>query len=294
MRKRPGYVVIHDPAAGKRGGAPDDPGIAAIPGNAPAPAQPGQPFTASAAPSAGVAAAAPRRPPTRSRAAPKEHITAGIWDLGSWAARLGGVIERINAAQPIYEVKLVEASIPAGMVSRPERVIAWAAEQLGKSIRGAERKEFADNVIADEFFVRAERVRRNIAPPLDYLIGITPSMVAGADGDEVYWNHFASASGRTALVSTHDVREYAKRAERPFEVAVVGLAMSALFVAAHRSVGYHDDTGCVFDYNGARTTLVGTLKRLYLEPSCLAAFPAAHRDSVQAILKVLQDYRGPG
>lgn len=296
MRKRPSYVVVHDPAPRKPEGAGRLSDLLRanliFDGNAPAPALPAHLPAASIGQRPEIDPVAARTPIMRSRTAPKEHITAGIWDLGSWTSRLGNVIERINAAQSIYEMKLVEASIPAGMVSRPERVIAWAEEQLGRRIRGSERKEFEDNVIADEFFVRADRVRRNIIPTMDYLIGVTPGMVAGSGADEVYWNHFASSKGRTALISTYDLRDYAKQAGRPFEVAVVGLAMSALFVAAHRNVGYHEDTGCVFDYNGNRSSLVGTLKRLYLEPSCLAAFPEAHRESVQAILKVLQKYKG--
>jgi hypothetical protein len=65
-------------------------------------------------------------------------VTVGIWDLGARVGLLPRVIETLNQAQPAFTFFDVQAAIPAGMISRPERVVAWAQERLGKKLPKAE------------------------------------------------------------------------------------------------------------------------------------------------------------
>ena len=59
-------------------------------------------------------------------------VTVGIWDLGSRVGRLSHMIEALNTAQAAFAIFQVEAAIPAGMISRPERVAAWIREKFGQ------------------------------------------------------------------------------------------------------------------------------------------------------------------
>jgi hypothetical protein len=176
-------------------------------------------------------------------------ITVGIWELGTRAGYLPWLIEQLNAAQPLFTFFKIQAAIPSGIVSRPERVKAWAAEKLGHTVPKKKRDAIKDNVIAEDFFGRAERVRKDIG--VELIVGVTPSMLAGDDG-EIYWNHLATSHGRTILASAYGMQEHARKAKRPLEVAVGLVAIAQLLATLNPQVEYHDDVGCVFDYNQPR------------------------------------------
>lgn len=218
-------------------------------------------------------------------------ITVGIWDLGARVSRLPRIIETLNAAQGLFALFEVEAAIPAGMISRPERVLAWLREQTGKAPGRKERAEIANNMIAEDFYKRGEIVRKDLG--LDYLAGITPSMVAFEDEGGVYWNNFATYDKRLVLASTHDLRRFAEKAGRPFEAAVGGLICGMLLVAVNPKLDYHrESTGCLFDMNLDRKGIVRSIKQARIDERCMGLMQPKYRPVAEALLEALRNYRG--
>lgn len=218
-------------------------------------------------------------------------ITVGIWDLGARVSRLPRIIEVLNAAQGLFAIFEVEAAIPAGMISRPERVVAWLREQTGKAPGRKDRSEIENNMIAEDFYRRADIVRKDLG--LDYLVGITPSMVAFEDAGQVHWNNFATYDKRLVLASTYDLRMFAEKAGRPFEVAVGGLICSMLLVAVNPKLGYHqENTGCLFDMNLDRKSIVKTIKNARIDERCMSLMQPKYRPVAEALLEVLRNYQG--
>jgi hypothetical protein len=215
-------------------------------------------------------------------------VTVGVWDLGANVARLPAVVEAINAAQPIFTFFEVHAAIPAGMVSRPERVIAWARRALGRPLRSTERKEIEDNVIDRDFFDRAERIRGDLG--INYMVGVTPSMVAWEAGSELGWNYFTTSDGHCVLVSAHNLREYAAKAERPYEVGIAALVLAQLMVELNRGLEFHEDTGCLFDLNIDRVGLVRSLRGLAIQADCRTRLSRTYQDAALEIVEALSRY----
>ena len=218
--------------------------------------------------------------------------TVGVWDLGARVARLPELIERMNSAQPTFVFFEIEAGIPAGLISQPERMVTWATERLGKPLRPDQREDMVRNLIANDFFPRAESVRTDLG--VDYLVGLTPSMVAGeGNHGQVYWNHFSTFERHAVLASVQDLRSFAKDAGRPFESLIGGVIVAQLFVAMFydRGLGFHrEDRGCLFDYNESRVSIVEVAKNPRIEPECLKMIPPAFRNSATALVEALKTF----
>jgi hypothetical protein len=245
----------------------------------------------------GVATSGPRHQggaPLRGRARgkavrpPARALQVGLWDLDAYVGGLPRVIAALNAAQQTYAFYECLAAMPAGIVSEPRRLRSWSRERTGSSrLASVER-----NIVAGDFFDRAERVRRDVG--LDYLAGVTASMIADEDDEQVYYNLFSTSCGRLLLASTWDLRKYASKAGRTFEAAVLGVTIAQLLVARHRRVEFHDDRGCLFDSNFKRSTIVRVLREPKVEERCLSLIPAGERPAVQALVSALGAYGGGG
>ena len=209
----------------------------------------------------------------------------GIWDLGAYVGRLPQVIEAVNRAQNELAFFEALAAMPAGTVSQPERVRAWARELGGpRRMPGLEA-----NVIAEDFYRRAEKVRRDLG--IDYLAGVTAKLIADEDDDQVYYNLFAAATKRLILVSSYDLRKYAAKAGRPFEAAVVGLVVAEVLALRNRRLEFHSENrGCLFDYNEDRASIVKVLKDPRIEDSCLQKIAPAQRTAAVALVEALRRY----
>lgn len=213
--------------------------------------------------------------------------TVGFWDIGSSAGFFPQVIRALNEAQDAFTFFDIVAPTPAGIISRPERVARWAAERLGQPL---DATELADNIIDEDFVSRAEPIREEIG--VKSLIGLVPSMIAGPQGSGIYWNHFSVAfpARGVMLVSTYQLREFAARAGKPFEVAVGVVAMASLFLGISSRLEPHDDTGCLFDYNGSRVSLVRNIRKPMIEASCMKRIPERYQAAAQAFVEVLSRF----
>jgi len=213
-------------------------------------------------------------------------FTIGLWDLGAWLGGLTRLIEAMNAVQNSFVFFEVKGTVPAGLISQPQRVIPWLRDCLGRSLTSEEEHDIKQNLIANDYFGLAEAIRSDFQ--IDLLVGIAPSMVAGNDEEEVYWNHFSTFYKATALVSTHDLREYAERTGRPFETFLACLIIAQVLVALfYPKLGFHDDRGCLFDYNADRVSLMKKGRDLRIEEECQNSIPKSYRPAAQVLMRFL-------
>jgi hypothetical protein len=215
-------------------------------------------------------------------------LAVGIWGLETRAGNIPDLLEALNAAQATFTFFEVQAAIPAGLVSQRQKVLAWAESKLGRKLPSKESQHIRLNVIADEVFPRAEKVRQDLG--LDYLVAITPYMIAGEDSEEIYWNHFSMAQGDVSIISTAQLRELAQTAGRPFEVALAALMISSLLVGLNPRLGFHSDNGCLFDYNGGRHTLAGTIAKPRIEGDCLKLIKPRFREAASSLVEAVEKY----
>jgi hypothetical protein len=226
-------------------------------------------------------------PPTKAQSAPRH--TIGVWSLDDWLADLGGLIDRLNGVQSTFAFYEVDAAVPAGLISQPERVAAWYREAKGRKPRKSIQENLADNLIAEEFFSLAEKVRTDLT--LDYVIGVTPSMVAGTDEKEIYWNHFSTFSGRTVLASSYQLHDFVSETGWPLAAFLGKIIISQLLVALMwPKLYFHPDTGCLFDYDASRVSLKRKVMDPHIEPDCVKKLKPEYVPSALAFVDLLRSY----
>lgn len=229
---------------------------------------------------------------TRDLERQKRVETVGLWDLGSRAGRLPLLVGNLNGAQTAFTFMQVQATAPMGFVSAKEWVAGWFHRHHRRTLSPADRKLLQANVIADDLMPRINRVRRDIG--LDYLIAVTPHMVAGWDQDDgASWNFFNwwDDDGRNLLVSSYDGARYAREAKRPLEAVIAGIAISSLFVVANPRVEYHPETrGCLFDRNDDRDSIVRFIREPTIDSECRSLILPRYRDAALALVQALRDY----
>lgn len=229
------------------------------------------------------------------RRQPPRAETVGIWDLAAQVGELPEVIETWNRIQTVFAFLEVQAGVPSGLISRPERVVAWAREKHKRVPKGA-LADLVHNLIYEDFAVRARPIRAHFG--LDHLIGVAPAMVAFEDGGDLYWNYFSMSEKGLVLVASYDLARLARKAGRPFAVAVAEIALSTLLVQIHdaaapngsETLEFHDEiTGCLFDFNEDRDTIVKSLRRLLIEPACQQKIRPKYRAASLAMVAALRD-----
>lgn len=221
-------------------------------------------------------------------------LRVGIIDLGAWVTALPTLVERLNESQSMFTLFEILAPIPGGLVKTTEGFKKWLAEQPGEPIAEmAAEDASAPQMIFDDFHVVAKDIR--IGMGLDMLIAFTPYMVAGTQDGHPFWNHFTATEGGCILISVTDLREYADQAVRPFEAAVGVLLVSSLFVTIIEDLDFHDvDTGCIFDYNQRRESLVDTIKEMMIDKECFAKMDLLQMQAAKSMLSVLKRMKRRG
>lgn len=217
-------------------------------------------------------------------------VLVGIWSLEAWVSGLGDLVDALNMAQSAFVFFEIDAVVPAGLISRPERVTAWFKEVTGRKPGKAIREHLEDNLIANDFFGLAEKIRADLH--LDYMIGVTPSMVAFAEGNQANWNYFATFEGRALLVSTFQLYEFARDTGCPLEAFLGGIIVSQLLVAVTwPKLGFHDDSGCLFDFCESRVSLRDKVEDLHIDQTCLEKIDPTYRPAALSFVEMLRSYR---
>ncbi len=214
-------------------------------------------------------------------------ISVGMWDLNAMVSGLEGLLQRLNAAQTRFTFFKSVAAIPAGLISDKERMKSWLQEHKER-LSSSDLKDLEDNTIAEDFYPQADKVRRELG--LDYLIGITRSMIAFEEERGVNWNYFSVSQGRTLLVSSYGLRDYAEEARRPFEAAVAFVAVAELLATINAKLGFHEpDRGCMFDHKASRDSIVAGLREIKIEKDpCLNSIRPNLRESALALAETLR------
>jgi len=217
-------------------------------------------------------------------------VRVGLWDVGARIGYLQELVECLNASQASFMFVEVSSPVPSGLISTPERITEWARERKHRW-SAADRESLVHNVIAEDFFDQAEQVHRDLRRDikLNYLLGLTAAMVAGDDEDGIYWNHFSTFKGKLALASTYELREFAKRARCPFESLVGIVVVAQLLVAMNwPRLGFHENRGCLFDYDEQRYTIAQKAKNATIEQKCLSFIRPRHRAAAAALVEALK------
>lgn len=220
-------------------------------------------------------------------------MMVAIWSLEGWLEDIAGMIDRLNAVQSTFEFYEIDAVVPAGLISGPERVASWFREMSGQKISKRHRDQLEDNIIANDFFGLAEKIRADIG--LDYIVGVTASMVAFFDEAraEVCWNYFSAMEGGAVLTSSYDLHDFARDTGWPFEAFLVKIIVTQLLVAVMwPKLGFHPDTGCIFDFNESRGSLKDNVSSPHIDSDCLENMDPAYRPAALAFVDLLRTYRG--
>jgi hypothetical protein len=181
-------------------------------------------------------------------------------------------------------------------VSDADRIALWARDILNRRLRTWEQRQMTAAMIDVEFLDFAEPVRRGLG--LDYIVGIAAERIAGAikdrDGHTVHTDFFSSTDGRrVSLVSTFELRELARAANRTFEAAVAFVVIASVMTGLCPAIRFHEEDfhrdrqACLFDYNYDRRAIVQALRRPRVGPECLERVRPMYRRTVQALLETL-------
>ena len=176
------------------------------------------------------------------------------------------------------------------MIRQAEGVLAWAEAALGRPIPRTEAEIGHDSMLEDDFYAVAQPILKETE--LDYLVGVTPSMIAFQESKtEVAWDYLSSYQKNLILVSAFDLRKFAREIRRPYDVFLGVLILGQLLVAqSYPQVHFHDDRGCLFDFNDDRTRLKQSVRDLTIEPECLARIPSNFRVAAQSLVGLLRTY----
>ncbi|MEP6622355.1 MAG: hypothetical protein ABJE47_23735 [bacterium] len=224
--------------------------------------------------------------------------TIGVWDMGAWVGGLPAVIETLNAAQPVITFFEIQAAVPAGLVSSPEKLMKFAERRLRRKLTTFEKHSAGNAILDDDFFPRADAVRRDLG--IDCVVALTPAKLAALYKPEdeprtIYYDFFSSSDDHNSIVSVDGLRKLADRAGRPYEMAVGYLFVAATLAGiGGTQIDFHDDDrGCLFDFNEQRGTLVPGLRTPAIEPDCLKKISAKYRDAATAMIDALATYQPP-
>jgi hypothetical protein len=221
--------------------------------------------------------------------ASRDRIRVGIWDLDSSAGALPGLLDRIDECQQRFAFSSVVAPFPTGLALPGIGV----AEDWRKHTRQVmDPQDARVNVAARRIFEAAGPVLQKL--PIEWLIVVVKSMISDTSVPRKSWyNLFATHSNNVVLISTYGVREYAAQAQRSFEAAVFGIALSALLSAMIPEIEYQDEsTGSIFDFAENRADVVKSIRAPHIDPENRARIPENLLEPVEKMLAVLKEYKG--
>ena len=221
----------------------------------------------------------------------RQTIITGIWDLGAWLGMLPEFVNELNSAQDIFIFFEIKAPVPSGLISRPKGMVKWLTERLGQRPEEDKILEIKNNLIADDFFKISETIRNDLN--IDYILGITPSMVAGVDGDKIYWNHFSSFSKQSILASSYGLREYSNETGIELSAFLISIILPQLLTAIYwPKLGFHPDRGCLFDHDNERVRIKHKAKKFFIEKNCLDIIEEPYREGVMDLLAYFKKKKG--
>lgn len=219
-----------------------------------------------------------------SRRFASENTTIGLWDLGAWlAGELYDLVKELNNIQDSFNFYVIKAAVPSGIISHPQLTLKWYDKNRLIDQKEVDLKYFNNNLISNYYYPIAEKIRKKVN--VDFIFGISPSMVAGIDDEGAFYNHFSSFEKNTILGSSYQLRDYSIETKIPFKNFLVCIIVSQLLTAMfYPKIGYHLDSGCLFDYDKRRVLIKNKAKDLKIEDTCMNLIPDPYRQSTTKIL----------
>lgn len=221
-------------------------------------------------------------------------VTIGLWDLGTRAGNLSKVISRLNEGQKNFTFYDVQAAVPAGLISRRERILSWAEKHAGNKPKKISFPHQDSNVIADDFFDYAREVRHYFN--IGYIFGIIPQRIASLEeGNRITFNSYAASSGRSGkgrlcLISTFNLREQAKDSGRSFESSIALLVVFQLLITLSKTLTYETPKDCIFNCVSNETKRIEALKELEIKAECLNQVSPLYRATANELMQTLRGY----
>jgi hypothetical protein len=217
--------------------------------------------------------------------------TIGILDLGARVADLSKLIEKMNKAQDRMVFFEVQTPVPAGMVKTGPALVTELERVIKHPLEDENRRaEVSSNMLVNEFLIFAESVRQKNG--LDSLIGITPALLTYYRDEEVRLNYFSfNNQGPLSMVSTFQLRDYAKRASRPFEAAVGMLIVGRLMADRNHLIFHEDGRSCPLDKNRDHEGLVDSIRKMQFDSECLKAIKDGDPDEARAATALMASLR---
>ncbi len=208
----------------------------------------GIPVLLTCAPSAPMflAPAVPAPARRRSRVVPKlRPMQVGLWDFDANVGALDEAVQKLNGAQNYVEFQTLQLANPSGSVRITRRETAYLdAAKLFRQLGDAPERFNVDRIIV-----------------------LTRHLIV----DDDMSNLFATSNKAETLsvVSTANLREYARKAKRTFTRAVFYLILGEVISMANPEMDYHDETrGCLMDFCKNRDDLVLGLKAAKIDEDC--------------------------
>lgn len=197
--------------------------------------------------------------------------TVGILDLGSRISELKKLLNCMNMAQDRMVFLEVQTPVPAGMVKTGDALAQEFQKALGKSnFCDSSQKELGCNILVNEFMTFGKAVHEQNG--LDILIGITPAMLAYHHNNEAFYNNFSyGGGGPISMVSTYDLRSYAKKANRPFEAAV-GKLLVGRIISNCNNLSFPKEPGAwTLDNNSDQEDFIESIRKMRIDKRCIDA-----------------------
>jgi len=193
----------------------------------------------------GTIAGAPSVVVERTRAPSNDkRVKVALLDIDSKVGSLADLARLVNTAQEYYNFEVVYLPVPSGYV----------------------RIDLDDD--PQTFVPRLEGFLEPLPDQLqvEFVCCLTQNLIAFVEGNAIRYNYFACSltnNDKVSVVSTFDLRRYAKESKVPFAKAVFRLCLSMLVSSDPRwGIDFHAQTvGCLFDFCENRDDFVVGLKK---------------------------------
>jgi hypothetical protein len=217
----------------------------------------------------------------------RQRVRVGIWDLNAAAGSLPRLLDLVEESQSYFSFYSVEAPYQSGLTLTGPHIAREWQELTHTRMRRAEAEL---NVSAERIFRASDPVLK--ALPIEWIVVVVKSMIA--DTRNAWLNLFATSRRNVVLVSTFELRAFAAEGGRPFESALLGVAISALIAAMVPEVEYNTGvpTGSIFDFCKVRRDIIMAIRDPHIDAANRSRIPPDMLAHTEKILKVIKRYKG--
>lgn len=208
----------------------------------------------------------PRQKKLLSRTLPKSTNVIGICDINSLLIDLDSITMELNSLQKYFHFQVIPRFYSVEMFAKHRSRTYLDADKAAQELKMLFKKH------------------KNVK--LKTIIGVTQNLIK----DDEYSDLFTTAYPdlRISVISTYHISEFAKKANRRLEHAVMYLILGELAAIYEKKIDYHPKTNvCLMDFCSNRGDIIKGLRNPRLEDSCKSKISDSHLKD--ALIKLL-DY----